>query len=179
MWRALRKTIQPAFSHKNLVSIIPTFNKHLRSFNDRLEQHANTGIAFDFFGLGDEIGMKQALETILNITEIDANLMHDMFKKIVDNTCDRLVRVYEHPDFVYRQTKKYLECHKICEELERIFEEAIGRTMCDNENANATNVLHYLLKQGRGEVDGGLTMKQIMDNALIMFGAVSISDRFL
>lgn len=143
-----------------------------------MKQHADTGNTFDFFALSDEIGMKQALETILNITEMDANLMSDMFKTIVDKTCDRLIRIYEHPDFVYCRTMNFRECHKICEELERIFDEAIERTVSDNKNANATNVLHYLLKQGRGEIDGGLTMKQVMDNALIMFGAVSNGQKY-
>lgn len=172
-WRSLRKTIQPAFAHKNLISIIPTFNLHLRAFNDVLAGHANTGVSFDFFALSDEIGMKQALETVLNITEIDSNLVHDMFKKIVDHTCDRLIRIYEHPDFIYRLTKKFRECYGICKELERLFDEAVERTLADTKNGNATNVLYYLLKQRRGEVEMGLTMEQVKDNALIMFGAVS------
>lgn len=155
------------------MTIIPTFNKHLKHFNERLKFYANTGHAFDFFELSDEIGMLQALETILNITEIDVNLMHDMFKRIVDNTCERLVRLYEHPDFIYRHTRKFEECSEICDRLKKFFDDAIDRTISDNRNANATNVLHYLLKQGRGEIKGGLTRRQIMDNALIMFGAVS------
>ncbi|XP_063700621.1 probable cytochrome P450 313a4 [Culicoides brevitarsis] len=170
-WRALRKVIQPAFSHKNLVSIIPTFNKHLKCFTEMLEKYADTGVDFDFFELSDAIGMKQALETVLNVTEIDPNLMHDMFKKIVDNTCDRLVRIYEHPDVFYGFTAKSEECKKISEKLEEIFNEAIDRTLMDAKNANATNVLYFLLKQRRGEVNMGLTMEQVKDNALIMFGA--------
>uniref|UniRef100_A0A336MTD9 CSON005477 protein n=1 Tax=Culicoides sonorensis TaxID=179676 RepID=A0A336MTD9_CULSO len=175
MWRSLRKAIQPAFSHKNLVSIIPTFNMHLHKFKERINEYADSGKAFDFFSLSDEIGMKQALDTILNITEVDSNLMHDMFKKIVDYTCERLVRIDQHPDFIYHRTQKYLECHKIFIKLKKIFDEALTRTLNEQNNNCKKNVLYYLLKKGKSDNQKELSTVQIMDNALIMFGATSSS----
>lgn len=53
--------IQPAFSHKNLLTLVPTFNKHLCKFNQRLEELAKTGETFDFYLMSNEIGMEQAL----------------------------------------------------------------------------------------------------------------------
>lgn len=111
---------------------------------------------------------------MLNTSNVDPKVMEGIFKKIVDNTCERVMKIQYHNSGLYNQTSKGKETIKMCDVLEDIFQKAVENVRADPEGKT---VLHYLLKQEEIMVKQ-LSLKQIMDNALIMFGAVSCSLKF-
>lgn len=95
----MRKALNPAFSQRNAISLIPVFAKHYHKLSEEISNLQ--GQHFDVFEITVLSNMKATLETNFGYEDVDDSFEYNIFEEYNKNIILRVSKVYLYPDFLY------------------------------------------------------------------------------
>ena len=180
-WRLHRRTLNPTFNLKMLMSFIPTFNEKARTMVDRMQPDISKPV--DMYRVTFKCLLDMEMNTLLGWESDSQNRFGDMlyenFEEFMKHVTNRLMRFWLKWDWVYRFTdgwRSEMKCYTsgdgvfkyIRDEKQREFAEK-GNIVLDEYRQ--ANMLPWLEKCLLMQQDGKFSNENVMDEIYTAFGA--------